>query len=312
MKKETKLVMLLVLAVVMSANLSAQISKNIVDTTKQWNVLCQYGGVTTTIFYRILERDTIIDDKKYNIVQECRKYYTAEDTCHCRDASFIREDSGRVYAYAKELMCYITNYPGGEYLLYDYNLFVGDSILLYRDSSPYPYAYPYIAGGEYVVQKIDSILVDDTYLKRIFLKCTDATEGVECWVEGVGSLNGLLHSACRYFDISMHLFCAMQDDLILYKENPNYSECYIFSQLETINDENISIFPTIVSDKFEVHASTDDYHIKIFTIYGTLVGNYTIDGISRVINTESWSKGIYFVVLQDDQRVVKKQKLIKL
>ncbi len=196
-----KLVMLLVLAVVMSANLSAQISKNIVDTTKQWNVVVHCWNGYMTYSYRVSNEDTLIADKVYYSLQMSYDYDTITNTwSKWFQRDWIREDSGRVYIFTNRevdtngskgwTMCKSQN-TGAEYLLYDFNLQVGDSIGFTREYTFWG-GYSESMFAPVRVTKVDSIEIDGEFYKRISFK--DSVDFMETWIEGIGSDKGLLES----------------------------------------------------------------------------------------------------------------------
>ena len=71
MKKITNFVSILIFVLCSCLTIFAQteFSKNIVDTTKQWNVLFNYPLLQQTITYKIAG-DTIYDNKEYKKILE--------------------------------------------------------------------------------------------------------------------------------------------------------------------------------------------------------------------------------------------------
>ena len=306
--------MLLALAVVMSINLSAQISKNIVDTTKQWNVLIRTTMAESTMSYRISAEDTIINGQKYNILQTSYTYMPIETYEWNNMSSYIREDSGRVYVYTDgPLFCGNDQIDeSGEYLLYDFNLSVGDSITLWRELESY---YPAEVGGRFVVENIDSILVGGEYLKR-FHMCRVYNVGtyfVEYWIEGIGSTTDFLLSTCMWYEWSHYLLCVKQAEDVIYS-HPDYSSCYISVGIEDIDGyEDIMVNPNLITSSCSIRTSLSNYSIKLFSIDGQVQKTRNnCNGITE-LNLSDYTKGLYLLLIFDDKNnLVKSQKLVKI
>jgi len=302
------IVVLSLLVTLANFTTSAQINKNIVDTTKQWNRLQVTTLSHSTHFLRIISKDTIIENKSYNIVQ---KYYDSNDEWY--DYAYIREDSGRVYAYGKkiEAQYHDHNSGSGEYLLYDFNLSKGDTILLYRDIYP---DYPKFVGGLCVVGDVDSIVVDGEYLKRLQIKSCDRRyddEVLEYWIEGIGSTIDLIYSACEFSEMNYELLCVTQGGVQIY-QNPDYNSCYIHFDLPDVDDIDIAIYPTIVEDRFHIATTLQNYSVRIFSENGILISQDKHCNGNKNIETINWYNGIYICVISDsDGKIVSRQKVIK-
>jgi hypothetical protein len=286
---------------------SAQVNKSIVDTTKQWNRLQVTQLAHSTQFIKITSKDTIIENKSYNIVQKC---YASNDEWH--DYAYIREDSGRVYAYGKNLQAqFYSDLGSGEYLLYDFNLSKGDTILLYRDS--YPDFPTYFVGCLCVVGDVDSIVVEGEYLKRLQIKRCDYgyDEVIEYWIEGIGSTIDLIRSACGFHEMHYELLCVTQGGVQIY-QNPDYNSCYVQFDLPDIDDIDIAIYPTIVKDKFHIATTLQNYSVRIFTENGILISQDKHCNGNKNIETTNWYNGIYICVISDsDGKIVNRQKVLK-
>ena len=196
MKKTIKHFLLLVaLAVTAVTNLSAQISKNIVDTTKVWyeeRLSC--ADISTTCFK--LQGDTIIDGKTYMKVYV--SYYNAYtyanyDSTYSFNGVLLREDSNRVYCrilYKPSYCYYEDDRFKDEFVLYDFNLNEGDSVFVYE------FDREFTGSRELrIVNKVDTISVNGINFKQIELesanKIGDNYPGLK-WIEGIGSTYGFL------------------------------------------------------------------------------------------------------------------------
>ncbi len=307
MKKETKLVMLLVLAVVMSINLSAQISKNIVDTTKQWSVLVR-GKTTFTLSYKI-GNDTIHNGKLYRKVLE-NKY----DVSHSVDTNFIfknkliREDSSRVYLDLIDDLDYNKN-EIGEILLYDFNLNIGDTFPFFemRDDEE-RFIHIDDAQVNYIVTEIDSILIDSIYLKKITLTNSHNFIFNYNMIEGVGTNRGFI----TFFATTHHdsqLLCCSSNDTYLYM-SPDYNSCRISCDIANDIQQNTIVYPTLAKNNVMIFSKT--FPLKIMVLNN--VGNKVIE--KEIYNSESIDisflpTGLYNFIIHS-LNTITKQKIIKL
>ncbi len=301
------IVVLSLLVTLANYTTSAQVNKSIVDTTKQWNRLQVTQLAHSTQFIKITSKDTVIENKSYNIVQMC---YDPDVIWY--DYGYIREDSGRVYAYGKNLQAqFCSDLGSGEYLLYDFNLSKGDTILLYRNANPFPRE---LVGGLCVVGDVDSIVVEGEYLKRLQIKSCYRTRDdnvLEYWIEGIGSTIDLISSACLFDEMHYELLCVTQGGVQIY-QNPDYNSCNIQFDLPDIDDIDIAIYPTIVKDKFHIATTLQNYSVRIFTENGILISQDKHCNGNRNIETTNWYNGIYICVISDSNgKIVSRQKVLK-
>jgi hypothetical protein len=118
---------------------------------------------------------------------------------------FIRETPGKK-VYFRALQDTVAG------LLYDFDVEIGDTITIRQDILML------------IVDDIDSVLVHDRYRKRISLS-SNGMPG-ETWIEGIGSLCGVLSSGNWYMIGGIYeLLCYFEKDTLKYS-NANYSNCY--------------------------------------------------------------------------------------
>ncbi|MBO6118511.1 MAG: T9SS type A sorting domain-containing protein [Bacteroidales bacterium] len=321
MKKTIKHILLLVaLAVTAVTNLSAQVSKNIVDTTKQWNVaaLCWNGIVTYS--YKVSSNDTIINGKKYNELL-CSVFYDSDMDIwyNWEHRDWIREDGGKVYVFTTDqidtngsLGPVITKSSiGEEYLLYDFNLQQGDTIDYIREIYFWGgYSFPVLAPN--YVTEVDSVNIDGELLKRIIIENNYGDK--EIWIQGIGSNRGLLES----FNADYSLVCCKQDNNVLFNASRltwgDYNSdntCYIDVSL---NEENITkcrVYPTITKDLLNI--TSIDYPMSVYIINGN--GHIVLQKRlydADVLNIEHLPQGKYVVMGVLNNNNIFNQKIIKL
>lgn len=203
----------------------------------------------------------------------------------------IREDSNKVY------YKHVT-WPS-EFLIYDFNvklssevtIVIGHSIIELADSITY------------TVIQTDTIELESIKRRRITLKCHDRGGDEEIWIEGIGSLEGLLYSGYSTAGISgfRNLSCYNEHNITIYK-NPDNDFCFYIPT---------SISKTKISSQFLVYPNPTNRQIVIegpnnarllfYDFRGTLlfvkpISNYTILDVSE------YPSGFYFyTILQEKQ-----------
>lgn len=137
------------------------------------------------IYYGLKSGDTLINTKTYH------KLYRSADTVF-QEAEFfggLRDDSAarKVYFFGS-----VPGNPTGEILLFDFSLNQGDTLKANANGGKNNW---YINGNMLTVSLVDSVLLDGTYRKRMYLGFPVPS----IWVEGVGNMvRGLLFGPGTY------------------------------------------------------------------------------------------------------------------
>jgi len=97
------------------------------------------------------------------------------------------EDGWNIVGYISEdgenEQCYFMNLNSDEGLIYDFSAEIGDTLQLWN-------SYQGNIPIEAVIQEKDTVLIGNSYRKRLI---TESIVGFgESWIEGIGSLRGLL------------------------------------------------------------------------------------------------------------------------
>lgn len=305
MKKLINFVSILIFVLCSCLTIFAQteFSKNIVDTTKQWNEVAQ-SSETMTFAQRVSNEYTVIDNIRYNYIEEADIYNEETDTWSdwrreiFQFSSFgslsnmlIREENGKIYTRTSQN-------SDEEQMIYDFNLDEGDTFVFS------------LYGGSYIVYRVDSVNVNDNLLKRLYLKGISDENICDEWIEGVGSVNyPLLYP---FQSISMHaygkLLCVKQNNVTAFM-NPQYNTCYIpFMNLESVDNTSIKIYPTLVKDNiYVVSDNNKPMDISFVNISGHRTKTIRTKG-SKEIDISSLPSGIYNVIINNTHS----QKIIKL
>ena len=319
MKKLINFVSILIFVLCSVLNIFAQteFSRNIVDTTKQWNIVqsCFASGAGTHA-YRIISEDTIINSKIYNRIQRSFDYDTMfHEWENWHGIDWIREEDNKVFVYTE---AFLYNEDEGEfsqddskeYLLYDFSLQSGDSISLYREDN---FDAGACFGGKFYVLSTDSIGIGCIKCKRLFLSRYLDDEYVdEIWIEGIGSNKGFLESALYMTECSRYLLCVEQNGEAVYYNDSDYGEykntCYVHVSLEDVDNTSIKIYPTLVKDNiYVVSDNNKTMDISFVNISGHIVKTIRTKG-SKEIDISSLPSGIYNVIINNTHS----QKIIKL
>ena len=186
----------------------------IVEDGKQWNVLFSYPWNPPepqhkyTDIYKI-EGDTLVDGVSYKVMYTTRnENLTGWSVC-----GVIRETEDRQVLYRRDGSSY-------DEILYDFSMEVGDTIIM-NGSGFYP-------DWMFVVET-NEILINGEPRKQIVLEYPFGNGEREVWIEGLGSLYGIVDSGSLFLTGgSTNLLCYYEgDDLIWQNTTPGYDECYM-------------------------------------------------------------------------------------
>lgn len=164
--------------------------------------------------------DTVINNLVYKKVERSKD----ENQQNWSFYGYIREDSiKRVF--------YKLDYAEPEKLFYNFNLQLYDTITAYSINTNDNNLY--IQPQVYFVVSVDSVLIGETFRKRINLGIPgDSTYEFEHWIDSTGNIGGLLHN----FEIlvgrdSYSLLCFSEDGVVKY-QNPYFNSCYVLTGLD--------------------------------------------------------------------------------
>ena len=206
------------------------------------------------------------------------------------DTYIIHSDSNKVYLYRCNQF----------YLLYDFNANQGDTIHIVDPDC-----------GWWNDTLID-VLIDSVKMENIggFIKKVQYVTSIEGWswnigtkfIESIGSNRYLLPmNATLPEDIALRCY---SDSFINYQLVPDCEELVVGVK-EDVNQENKYTIPTVVYEHLQLPAIIGD--LLIYDLQGKLIKN---EKIKPIINLENMNKGIYILILKNDELFIK-QKLIK-
>ena len=190
---------------------------------------------------------------------------------------------------------YIPPWNNVEYLLYDFNLQIGDSIRGFLVNGCSPVQIPVVIG-------IDSILIGSNYRTRWQLSTLSSI------IEGIGAIDGPLEGLCdQISNLAPNLMCYSQNNTILYSSPPFWSAqtCNLITSVT--NNASKYILPTIFPNPFhttaafKVDPTFENSELNIYNLLGGQVKHQRINNQSTIINRDELTDGIYFLQLINDQ-----------
>jgi hypothetical protein len=191
--------------------------QSLVASNKGWNNLktvypLGYDQRTESIRFT---DDTVINAMVYKRVERSTDKYQQ----YWSFFGYAREDAAKKVWYRQ-------NAAGPDWLFYDFNLQLHDTITAYSIVTWYNSMA--IDPQLYYATSIDSILIGETYRKRINLAGQeDTTYVIEKWIDSTGNAGGLLHNNNWLVGRDSYaLLCYFEDGILKY-HNSNFESCYV-------------------------------------------------------------------------------------
>ncbi len=239
--KSFSFITLIALMMMGGMTMKAQDYHPIVEEGKQWNVLFSYPWNPPepqhkhTDIYKI-EGDTLVDGVSYKVMYTTRN----EDLTGWSVCGVIRETEDRQVLYRRDGSAY-------DEILYDFSMEVGDTIIMSGNGF-----YP---NWMFVIET-NEILVNGEPRQQIVLEYPWGEQ--EVWIEGIGSLYGIVDSGSLFLmGGSTDLLCYYEDgDLIWQNTTPGYNECYIVNPSQ---QGDLVISPTTLT--FESYYESQTIHL---------------------------------------------------
>jgi len=278
--------------------------QSIVTTDKQWNNRIHYYEYYVGTEHIKFTSDTIIDSLTYKKVERSLDEYEQNWETY----GFIRENPDKKIFYKIE--------PGDvERMIYDLNVQVHDTI--YASGLITWEDHRYMDSMQYFIRNFDSILIDQTWRKRINLTLwPDTIYMFEQWIDSIGSLGGMLHNRTMFMGCDYYFLLCFFEDGILKYQNPDYSLCHYWPvsvKEDKLEGVTINISPNpITGISFLEIKNIDNYRqvcMKIFNLFGIEVWSKNIEKYST-INKEEIPPGFYLYRISGNDKVIGSGKLI--
>ena len=208
----------------------------------QWNILSHgYQGpqdplvaARTSIFW--LSNNTVNRDGQEYIPLMCSSSKPDVESTNLIGELRFTEDK-QVYFY----------YDNTEYLLYDFDVQVGDTLDIFGGIELYSYSFVEQKTYPHVITKIDTL--DDGRLQitsDAIVIFEDGEVGTfeekqqQIWIEGLGSINGIVHTGINpgiAGNPAIVMLCAYRDDECVYKTDSNDPYWIDYTQLGCVYNE---------------------------------------------------------------------------
>ncbi len=209
-------------------------------------------------------------------------------------------------------------------LLYDFNLIEGEQIRVR--------GIPEENGILLTVSAIDSVqLLNGEWRTRWYLDNEHGTAFTDIWIEGIGSLNGILKPGAATTDYKTTLISQFQDGEVVYC-NPDFTDKVYFegfnadcnalvSNTTTIDNKTsfLTATPSIFNHQTQLHFSlpkSSNISLHIFNHQGQIITSlYDKEQLQmgehqQSLSLPNVSNGIYYAVLLVNGRRVATQKLV--
>ena len=251
------------------------------DSSAWWTVDVHHASFPANQGQYFISGDTIINTLSYHKVFLID---TTQMTVSYQLA--MRQDTIAEQVYMKGV-----NFP--EFLAYDFSLAVGDTF--YADS---------FATEFFTVSVVDSILIQGQYRKHLHLIPTQF--GCIClcepdWIEGIGSLYGLLPVQCSEFAV-VSLVCFSHFNQQIYPDTGNCYSLLTTGIEDKIRYESITISPNPFSSNISI-SITKPFSKQILLSIKNLMGqivfqeseNNNSETFNHTISADFLPRGIYFL-----------------
>jgi len=254
--------------------------------------------------------DTIFNAKTYHIISE-------EDAGSCtlsctwwydNTYKYIREDT------TKRIWKFDT-FTMSDALLYDFNLNIGDTI----HSS-------LVLFGEYdLIQSIDSTFIGNNYRKIYYYNSSFINDTCTHFlIEGIGGGAGLFSPLCGMCgEAGSMLECFKQNGNILYYQGSGF--CFIISPdtltvcdftvpvSETKSEKYISLFPNPAITEVTINfGKAAHYNVQLCNILGEVLEQTQTNSSALSLNMSSYTRGIYFITVTDENKNKVVRKVVKM
>lgn len=300
--KKTFVLIVMQFALIISLSLKAQTqSYEYIPIVKEglqiWTTDQKYGQYNEQYRYERLaltEEDTIIYGKSYK-----KLYSFTEREFDIETATFvcgIRENENK--------QVFVASYHNQqEFLLYDFSLTEGDSILAESN-------------GEYDlyfnVTDVDTIDCNGVERRKITLQFYNYAWVT--WIEGIGNIEGLLMD-WRSYTMAMdpmpnvRLRCYEYNEECLYSDfsfDESIYDCYtpLYTGLENNEFENeVSVYPNPAKERLYINTSLPIKELTICNLLGQEIQKYNNLETTSSIDISGLKEGVYFVKLSTEKGV---------
>jgi len=255
--------------------------------------------------YALFNEDTVINGITYHKLFHSNSASKIEKE-NAVYIGAIREDRNRrVYIRYDGKFKPDEPYYKKEFLLYNFDLNIGDTIWQEEDSIE-------ISPMEYLVAKaIDTIQIYNSRRKVFsFLEPFWVY-----WIEGIGNVKGLIFTSGDLPTNGMNndLICMHQNDTLMYFNN-TYNDCvpqFVIDDVAILPNNDMKVYPNPVTGGVAHFENLDFDTLELFSSKGNRLHLKNIKGSGCYdLNVANLSPGIYYYLLKTKGLVPTKGKLI--
>jgi hypothetical protein len=274
------------------------------DTAK-WSVTSWFhnypGGYSHETVFFFISGDTIFDTVTYSKIYRVVPQSTYEiDTASAEYIGGLREDNQKhiYYKPAKlnqefTIHCYIENSTLDEFLLYRFDVALGDVFEL-NEFIPFPVG----VGG------VDSVLVGTHYRRRLQIAGTQ----YEYWIEGIGSMTSLFGNFCPLFESGDDLWCYEDPETFFIGPMNETDRCtYFIVGQEENHSAEITLFPNPATNLIQIN-NPENRPVNQINFYDAM-GNRVLKVDDHAINIDisMLKPGLYLLeIISEDASITRK------
>jgi len=219
-----------------------------------------------------------------------KEYYKIENT-------YLREEGKKIFFYSEHCE--------KEYLFYDFDLNVADEIIVAEPRLIGLYGFPceleefeQVKYLTYKVTEVDSIEYNHVKRKRLKLDNLVFQSGNQIWVEGIGSMGGIIYySVLMIGGVTQLKEVYKADELIFVNENPKY--CWGYNAINDVSQDLIKIF---IDETKVLHIlNAENIQFNIYDLQGRKIKSFLSNNNSYQKNISFLSKGLY--IISDEKNI---------
>jgi hypothetical protein len=277
----------------------AQRQNQIVEPWKMWSnlhVYCHVNGTEYSTDYIRFNGDTAIDGENY------KKVEYAEDEAHENWSFygyFIREENNKVF---------LKRPFEPEGLIYDFTLQnTGDTVTINNPVTSSPLHLTLV--------ETDSVETTGGWRKRRKF-VADGYQTPEYWIEGTGSLSGVLNSGMAVFGGlcgSAELLCQHEHDTLVY-QNPDYQTCYLLTTGIEKKENKMpgpSVFYNKNSNKVVIKCKNRETRkVVIYNINGNVLESFNMKNNYAAISMPDNVDYLIFVTVAGNHKCTTRKLLV--
>jgi hypothetical protein len=266
----------------LTINASAQVYHPFPTGNANWEY--QYFDdfhMPTNIYnYHSFSGDTVIANLNYKQVINSQAVYEGA----------IREQNKRIY--------FIPDSTSTEYLLYDFNLTVGDKII-------HPFGGALCSNDTVTITAIDSLVIAGTNYIIYYLSSSTY------WIDGIGAATNLLtpcNNNCLSGDFYLH--CVTSTTGLNY--SPMGNSCIVSTKEQTQKNNTVTILPNpfTTNARISVGANFEQSTLSIINTLGQVVKQQQVLYSNETLTNQNLVKGLYFYQVKNNQGATANGKFI--